>query len=446
MLNHFTKTRKCIMNPRHDETAVNANKVLAKNEIKSQSIFPQEILGEMCHYMNLPSLTNFGKTCQFFKAATIPTFNKYLTALKKAVVCGDRFTIFTTVSGKHFFSGHSNSQTQFPYQWKGKAINLQEIIINNITEIVAAPEGAIFIDKKNGKSYGSGTLTIRYATPYLTSSYSKTNEIKFTDINQIATSGFHIICLQNNGDVNVLGKNDSGQLGLGKDNNTDQRSITKLNISNVSKVFCRNSYSFFLKKDNTVWACGNNAMNQLGLDETRENDFLTPMQVPIEDVEDIILGDYTTLFLKKDKTVWGCGNYFPSLTSIFTKLKINQVIQVVAGNNHFILLKENGTVETFGENEYGQLGLGNCVAQDNLIQITALAKEKIIAIYAGGSHSLFLNDQGILFGCGNNSSYQLGLDKSIKKQLTPVKLPIDLININTLDVENNNSKPSLPGK
>jgi alpha-tubulin suppressor-like RCC1 family protein len=76
-------------------------------------------------------------------------------------------------------------------------------------------------------------------------------------------------------------------------------------------------------------------------------------------------------------------------------------------------LNRVGQVLGFGDNDYGQLGLGDFerrlspeaieVIDDSLNQCL------IIAISAGHSHSLVLDDQGRVFSFGNNEYGQLGL-------------------------------------
>lgn len=74
-----------------------------------------------------------------------------------------------------------------------------------------------------------------------------------------------------------------------------------------------------------------------------------------------------------------------------------------------------------GKNDSGQLGVDHkeTVAAPVRVKLTG----KVIKISAGRSHSLFLMDNGELFGCGSNICGQVGLGAS-KMQLTPKKIPI----------------------
>ena len=84
------------------------------------------------------------------------------------------------------------------------------------------------------------------------------------------------------------------------------------------------------------------------------------------------------------------------------KLETNQIIaikQISAGANHVLAVSQDGRCFGWGDNEYGQLGLGRILAEDeNLVPEPTLLKEltekKILMAAAGGQHSLFLTELG----------------------------------------------------
>ena len=64
--------------------------------------------------------------------------------------------------------------------------------------------------------------------------------------------------------------------------------------------------SLALKANGEIWAWGDNAYGQLGDGTT--NDHYYPVQINgLTDVIAVDGGDYYSLFLKNDGTVWGCG-------------------------------------------------------------------------------------------------------------------------------------------
>ena len=62
-----------------------------------------------------------------------------------------------------------------------------------------------------------------------------------------------------------------------------------------------------------------------------------------------------------------------------------------------------------GDSGYGQLGGGAIVDQSSPIQIL---NSGVTQIAAGYHHSLFIKEDGSLWGMGYNGTYQLGLDNA----------------------------------
>ena len=65
-------------------------------------------------------------------------------------------------------------------------------------------------------------------------------------------------------------------------------------------------HTLALKNDGTVWACGDNSYGQLGDGTTTQR--LTPVQVSsLTGITEVAGGYFHSLFLKNDSTVWACG-------------------------------------------------------------------------------------------------------------------------------------------
>jgi alpha-tubulin suppressor-like RCC1 family protein len=87
--------------------------------------------------------------------------------------------------------------------------------------------------------------------------------------------------------------------------------------------------------------------------------------------------------------------------------------RVAAGNSHSMALAENGTLFTWGENKYGQLGTGYHQQTYKPIAVFFGPKAKVRRIACGGNHSLAIVDvgqaKGSVYGWGQNLHGQLGL-------------------------------------
>jgi alpha-tubulin suppressor-like RCC1 family protein len=95
---------------------------------------------------------------------------------------------------------------------------------------------------------------------------------------------------------------------------------------------------------------------------------------------------------------------------------------IIAGGGHFFALTESGEVYAWGWNEAGQLGLGDTENRLTPTKVPGLTGVKAIAIIAGGLYSLALTESGEVYAWGQNRGGQLGLGDT-KDRLTPTKVP-----------------------
>ncbi|XP_048471361.1 probable E3 ubiquitin-protein ligase HERC3 isoform X4 [Rhincodon typus] len=105
-------------------------------------------------------------------------------------------------------------------------------------------------------------------------------------------------------------------------------------------------------------------------------------------------------------------------------LNDRNVIQVACGNNHSLALTKDGQLFAWGQNTYGQLGLGTTDAsQHNHQRVISLIGMPVAQITAGGEHSFALSLSGAVFGWGRNNHGQLGLkDTEDRHKPSHVKL------------------------
>jgi alpha-tubulin suppressor-like RCC1 family protein len=128
--------------------------------------------------------------------------------------------------------------------------------------------------------------------------------------------------------------------------------------------------------------------------------------------------------------VWAWGaNYAGQLgngtTTDFrdTPVKVDRlddsVVDVSAGDGHSLALNDDGTVWAWGENDFGQLGIGASGNRRTPVEVPGL--RDIVDVEAGSDHSLALNDDGTVWAWGNNTDGQLG-DGTTTNRRKPVKV------------------------
>ena len=149
------------------------------------------------------------------------------------------------------------------------------------------------------------------------------------------------------------------------------------------------------------------------------------------DVIAVSAGGYHTMAIKNDNTLWawgGSGN--GQLGDGSTNDKnypvqvMSDVIAVYAGGFHTVAIKNGNTVWAWGDNYYGQLGDGSTIQRSSPVQVMSAPSTpftNVIAVYAGGFHTVAIDNDGNLWAWGYNSSAQLG-DGTYSNRSYPVKV------------------------
>uniref|UniRef100_A0A672GK40 HECT domain-containing protein n=1 Tax=Salarias fasciatus TaxID=181472 RepID=A0A672GK40_SALFA len=216
-----------------------------------------------------------------------------------------------------------------------------------------------------------------------------------------------------------------GQLGLGGIDDeivVEPRKCEFFHGKQVCDVGCGRRHTAFLLEDGTVYTCGCNDLGQLGHEKSRKK----PEQVVALDAQIIVAvscGESHTLALNDKGQVfsWGLGsdgqlglNNFEECVRVPRNIKSLsdvQIAQVACGYWHSHALSRGGQIFSWGQNRYGQLGLGanaQSISTPQLIQ--SLQGIPFAQISAGGAHSFALTLSGAVFGWGRNKFGQLGLN------------------------------------
>ncbi|KAH9530343.1 RCC1 and BTB domain-containing protein 2 [Dermatophagoides farinae] len=135
----------------------------------------------------------------------------------------------------------------------------------------------------------------------------------------------------------------------------------------------------------------------------------------------IACGQHYLLLLRQDGHVFAMGDnsygqitgYKKSYESMKHIDKLENVKLIVCGMRHSFSITNKGEIYSWDINNCGQLGLGDqknrntpcLVAYPNADLINIRIKD----IVAGYQHSLFLFENGQLWGCGSNNHGELGL-------------------------------------
>jgi alpha-tubulin suppressor-like RCC1 family protein len=244
-------------------------------------------------------------------------------------------------------------------------------------------------------------------------------------------------------DSNYLGINDA--LKVFSTSPLDSGSWPGGNVTTYSR-------SFVLREGGLVSACGNNAHGSLGVNSTDGiiYEWRTVCKedgTPLTNVIDIVVTNWvliggaviggstwsgggsssymSTYFLTSDGFVYTCGsNKFGQLglglTSSDTRIRATKTsltkassICTTAGGTSVLVTTTDDEVYSWGNNQWGQLGLGNTT--DTFSPTKAvIPKKKIRMIHGGGMYGMIngafivVYEDGSLYAAGFNETYALG--------------------------------------
>lgn len=166
--------------------------------------------------------------------------------------------------------------------------------------------------------------------------------------------------------------------------------VPEYRSNKVKNIFCGSLFGCFLTLNDELYSFGDNTYGQLGVNI--EGSSSEPIYVPVlEPVVEVSCGANHMAFLTKDRDkLYVCGsNRFGQLgfqeiesaegpmVNPHIVLKKNQTIKTVScGHSHTLVMLSNGSIYSFGDNQFGQLGTPSPENE------TSISKPQIILIEA----------------------------------------------------------------
>ena len=336
---------------------------------------------------------------------------------------------------------------------------------------ISAGENSVFISrKKDSEGNPQGMYVIgrndygQLFTGNTTRAYYATEVEKEKDILTMAlTEGQTGLIVDTKGNVYTVGYNGQGQIGNGTyENTTEKVFISQVKLNTTPKVINykkagdtgekieytvtagfnllyeeveKGECEYKTQDDQIATVDDQGIVTATGVGTTyikvhnKQNDCYAAVKVQVNGEQGrtaakIIGGGNHFVALKANGEVWtwGYNGYGqlgigsteaknrPTKTNIYDskdKKQTTYAIDVAAGYNHTLVLKSDGTVWAAGYNEYGQLGDSSTTNTSEFVQVTGIP-EKVIAITAGGHSSYALTESGKVYGWGYNYEGQLG--------------------------------------
>ena len=250
------------------------------------------------------------------------------------------------------------------------------------------------------------------------------------------------VYLDIDGVVWACGKNGNGALGVG--DKDYRKNIERVhNLPMISKISSGQSHTLFLDTNGSVWSCGWNNFGQLGLGN--ESSITTPERIDsLPEICSITASYNHSLFTTPEGVVWACGwNYFGQIgagevynlsTPTVIKGLPDNISVATGGFYHSIFIESNGSVWVCGNNTHSQLGLVLPENADrNIKRVLKLNNIPPIIFACGGQyHTLLLDEEGKVWACGSNISNRLGVPDLSGKELECVSEILSLPSMQTV--------------
>ncbi|WP_051277325.1 PKD domain-containing protein [Marmoricola sp. URHB0036] len=246
----------------------------------------------------------------------------------------------------------------------------------------------------------------------------------------------HVVALKSNGTVWTWGSNVEGQQGRGTTANTlAPTQVTSLGTDNVA-VETGHNHTMVLKSNGTVWEFGLNTDGQLGDGTTTLR--RSPVQVAgITDAVAIAAGRDMSYAIRANGQLWGWGRNDEGQLGdgtttrrlapvrVGTSINFTGVKAITGGRDHAVAVKTDGSVWSWGENDYGQVGDGSTTDRLTPVAIDVNGATAGMGTAsdaaAGAHHSFALRTDGTVASWGRNYRTELG-DGTSTNRTRPVNV------------------------
>ena len=351
--------------------------------------------------------------------------------------------------------------------------DINKVSAGNDATLIIREDGTVWAAGRNRYGeLGLGDTSNRASFTKLTLDDGTEIKAKYGELNSSVTT-----ILGKDGKVYATGYNGYGQLSNGTTTNSlklkpmlnsDGTEVTDAILIKIGEMYELDRNTGIVRKDGTVWVSGDNTYGQIGNSGNTSATYLSkmgdgflnypekvitvgvdksqkinPLLFNIQDdmnvytdsttkvgtlnyeIEDSNVAELTTLGMITGKQqgitkIKVTDTSTKRTTSIWVKVVNDSNIQVSLGYKFSLALKQDGTVWSWGQNNNGELGLGNTTEYSEPQQITDI-KEKITDVKTGYYHSIALTEKGEVYTWGYNGNGQLG-NGTREDSLVPVKV------------------------
>jgi len=263
------------------------------------------------------------------------------------------------------------------------------------------------------------------------------------------------------GNLFSFGSNTHGQLGVG--DRLDRTSLVPVSFlltGKVSQVTAGRGFSVVVTDSGQVFTWGSNAHGQLGLGDLKDRlapELVKGVLVGVE-VSVVAAGMEHVVVMSSLGELYTWGSNARSQLGVgkqtvrqSSPLRLQGAITgikfvwVATGGQHTLAVSKSGEVYCWGNNDFGQLGLGDLEERATPHAILhKFTRSKITRAAAGNHHSMALTEGGDLFTWGGNQCGQLGYENKGGRKFVGYPKRVETIRAARIKASAMNSLAVLP--
>ena len=339
----------------------------------------------------------------------------------KMVVCGGYHTFIITSDGKLMGTGENGSGQL----GLGDTTDRHTFTDTGIRDpkTVVCGDNHTFIITSDGKLMGTGCNGYGQLGLGDTTDRHTFTDTGIRDPRTVVCGGLHTFIVTSDGKLMATGENDNGELGL--TDTTDRYAFTDTN-QDIKQPIIRVYNTEYSVTPETELTTVPNAVYPIRTKLALPTIYQGADETPWIEIKNPVINGYLNNRLLPDSTttsirIKNYGDVKPGMKlvsengELFTVQVVNEegeVIQeieskMVACGDHFIyLVTSDGKLLVTGDNQYGQLGLGDNENR-NTFSDTGIRDPKMIE--PGNMQAYIVTSDGRLLATGNNDYGQLGL-------------------------------------
>ena len=294
---------------------------------------------------------------------------------------------------------------------------VRRVIPGQSNVFVIDPHGRLFgmgLNRRGSLGLGESITASRHLVPILDK-----------PLRQVVSHG-HSLIVTADGELWGMGTNIHGQLGLGDTTRRDQPE--RVLQADVIKAAAGQRFSLVLEAGGKLWVMGANAAEMAGIGkpesrggasqfvEGRDSNRPVPLA---EGVSDVAAHEGTGYFLKRDGSLWAVG--LNKAEKRATKVSDGPIRLAAGASNALLFIKADGSLWSIGSGWTNVLGTGDEQDRTEPFQIETAG---VVDVTVGGANALYLKQDGSVWGMGRNRRADLGLGHD-RKVLRPQQLSIE---------------------